>query len=148
MHYEIYEFIKRSAKQWILEWSVGYNLLGPLNPNCGGGVGLFIDKKYKDYEILSDESVFEPHLYESILVKIKMKSGRDKIIGNVYRHNTSHSNIWTKSGPVVRRYFLLQTILNSLKSCLMVYLISIWSFPLFFFEFWAKKIKIVLSGKL
>ena len=89
MHYEIYEFIKRSAKQWILEWSVGYNLLGPLNPNCGGGVGLFIDKKYKDYEILSDESVFEPHLYESIWVKIKMKSGRDKITGYVYRPNTA-----------------------------------------------------------
>ena len=62
---------------------------GPLNPNCGGGVGIFIDKKYKDYEILTEESVFEPHVYESIWVKIKMKSGRDKIIGNVYRPNTA-----------------------------------------------------------
>ena len=40
--------------------------LGPLNPNCGGGVGLFIDNKYKDYEILTEESVFKPHIYESI----------------------------------------------------------------------------------
>ena len=62
---------------------------GPPNPNCGGGVGLFIDKKYKDYEILEEYSVFTPHVYESIWVKIKMKNGRDKIIGNVYRPNTA-----------------------------------------------------------
>ena len=62
---------------------------GPLNPNCGGGVGLFIDEKFKDYEILEEESVFIPHVYESIWVKIKMKNGPDKIIGNVYRPNTA-----------------------------------------------------------
>ena len=62
---------------------------GPPNPNCGGGVGLFIDNKYKDYEILTEESVFQPHVYESIWVKIKIKNGRDKIIGNVYRPNTA-----------------------------------------------------------
>ena len=62
---------------------------GRINHNCGGGVGLFIDNKYKDYEILKDESVFKPNVYESIWVKIKIKNGRDKIIGNVYRHNTA-----------------------------------------------------------
>ena len=62
---------------------------GPPNPNCGGGVGIFIDNKYKEYEILTDESVFIPHVYESIWVKIKMKKGKDKIIGNVYRPNTA-----------------------------------------------------------
>ena len=62
---------------------------GPLKLNCGGGVGLFIDDKYKDYEILKDESVFKPNVYESIWVKIKIKNGRDKIIGNVYRPNTA-----------------------------------------------------------
>ena len=62
---------------------------GPLNPNCGGGVGLFIDEKYKDYEVLEKESVFIPHVYESIWVKIKMKNGPDKIVGNVYRPNTA-----------------------------------------------------------
>ena len=56
---------------------------------CGGGVGLFIDDKFKDYEILEEESVFIPHVYESIWVKIKIKNGRDKIIGNVYRPNTA-----------------------------------------------------------
>ena len=67
---------------------------GPPKPNCGGGVGLFIDSSYKDYEILKDESVFVPHVYESIWVKIKIKNGRDKIIGNVYRPNTApHANL-------------------------------------------------------
>ena len=32
------------------------------NPNCGGGVGVFIDDNYKDYEILEDISKFIPHL--------------------------------------------------------------------------------------
>ena len=62
---------------------------GPPNPNCGGGVGFFIDSNYKDYEILEEESVFIPHVYESIWVKIKVKNGQDKIIGNVYRPNTA-----------------------------------------------------------
>ena len=62
---------------------------GPLNPNCGGGVGIFIDNKYKDYEILTDASVFIPHVYESLWIKIKIKNGPDKIIGNVYRPNTA-----------------------------------------------------------
>ena len=62
---------------------------GPPNPNCGGGVGIFIDTKYKDYEVLSDASVFMPHVYESIWIKIKIQNGPDKIIGNVYRPNTA-----------------------------------------------------------
>ena len=44
---------------------------GPPIPNCGGGVGLFVDEKYKDYEILKEESVFIPHVYESLRIKIK-----------------------------------------------------------------------------
>ena len=62
---------------------------GPPNPNCGGGVGLFIHDKFKDYEILENESIFIPHVYESIWVKIKMRQGPDKIIGNIYRPNTA-----------------------------------------------------------
>ena len=59
------------------------------HPNCGGGVGFFVDKKYKDYQILTEESVFIPHVYESIWIKIKLPNGRYKIIGNVYRPNTA-----------------------------------------------------------
>ena len=62
---------------------------GPINPNCGGGVGIFVDERYKDYKILKEESVFIPHVYESIWIKIKIKNGPDKIIGNVYRPNTA-----------------------------------------------------------
>ena len=47
------------------------------------------ENKYKNYEILSDASVFIPHVYESIWIKIKIKNGPDKIIGNVYRPNTA-----------------------------------------------------------
>ena len=61
---------------------------GAPNPNCGGGVGIFVDQKY-DYEILNVESAFVPHVYESIWVKVKVKSGPDKIIGNVYRPNSA-----------------------------------------------------------
>ena len=80
-HYEIpgygkFEFLTRDTN-------------GPPNPNCGGGFGLFINDKYKVYEILEEESVLIPHVYESIWVKIKIKNGRDKIIGNVYRPNTA-----------------------------------------------------------
>ena len=59
-----------------------------LNPNCGGGVGLYVDQKY-EYELLDIESAFVPHVYESIWVKVKTKSGPDKIIGNVYRPNSA-----------------------------------------------------------
>ena len=34
---------------------------GAPNPNCGGGVGLFVDQKY-DYEILNVESALVPHV--------------------------------------------------------------------------------------
>ena len=62
---------------------------GPPKPNCGGGVGFFIHEKFKDHEILENLTVFMPHVYESIWVKIKMKQGPDKIIGNIYRPNTA-----------------------------------------------------------
>ena len=39
--------------------------------------------------VLEQESVFIPHVYESIWVKIKTKDGPDKIIGNIYRPNTA-----------------------------------------------------------
>ena len=58
------------------------------NPNCGGGVGLFIDSKFS-YEILELESSFTPGVYESIWAKIQIGKGKHKIIGNVYRPNTA-----------------------------------------------------------
>ena len=56
---------------------------------CGGGVGSFIDEKFADYEILEDISVFIPHVYESLWIKIELKNGPDKIVGNIYRPNTA-----------------------------------------------------------
>ena len=59
------------------------------NPNCGGGVGFFLSKQFSDYEILEDESIFLPGVYESIWVKVKISPGKFKIIGNIYRPNTA-----------------------------------------------------------
>ena len=70
-------------------WSIPKTFSIPGYSKFGGGVGFFIDEKYPDYEILAEESVFIPHVYESIWVKIKMKNSPDKIIGNIYRPNTA-----------------------------------------------------------
>ena len=51
-------------------------------------MGIFVDNKY-DYEILNVDSAFVPHVYESIWVKVKVKSGPDKIIGNFYSPNSA-----------------------------------------------------------
>ena len=66
-------------------WSVGRNLdipgyqnliynthaknLTPLNPNCGGGVGIVIKNKL-NFEILEFDRQFLPKIYESIWVKL------------------------------------------------------------------------------
>ena len=79
------------------------------NPHCGGGVGIFVDQKY-EYELLNVESAFVPHVYESIWVKIKIKSGPDKIIGNVYRPNSAPKADLAKSLEIHNR------ILDSLQN--------------------------------
>ena len=58
------------------------------NPNCGGGVGLFIHNKF-EYELLEVESSFLPGVYESIWAKVQYQKGKFKIIGNVYRPNSA-----------------------------------------------------------
>ena len=45
------------------------------NPNCGGGVGFFIDSNFS-YETLNIESSFSPGIYESIWVKVKVNKGK------------------------------------------------------------------------
>ena len=41
------------------------------NPNCGGGVGFYINNNY-DYQILEEESVFMSGVYESLWIKVKI----------------------------------------------------------------------------
>ena len=38
------------------------------NPNCGGGVGFFVNNNF-DYEVLEEESIFKEGVYESLLDK-------------------------------------------------------------------------------
>ena len=59
-----------------------------MNANAGGGIGLWLDSSL-EYETLDNISVFEPHVYESIFVKIKGHDNKDVIIGNCYRPNTA-----------------------------------------------------------
>ena len=55
--------------------------------NAGGGVGVWVDNDL-DCEILEDLTVFEPHFFESIFLKIKTGSNKFFILGNIYRPNT------------------------------------------------------------
>ena len=41
------------------------------NPNCGGGVGFFVHKKF-EYEVLEEESIFVEGVYESLWIKIEV----------------------------------------------------------------------------
>ena len=82
------------------------------NPNCGGGVGIFVDRKY-DYELLNVESAFVPHVYESIWVKVKVKNGPDKIIGNVYRPNSAPRADLAKSLEIHNK--ILDSFLNDIS---------------------------------
>ena len=59
-----------------------------LNSSAGDGVTIWVDSSY-DYEFLDDLSIFEPHVYESIFIKIKVPGKQDTILGNIYRPNTA-----------------------------------------------------------
>ena len=50
----------------------------------GGGVGIFIDRKYES-EIIQEVSVFTPKVFESLFVKVKLSENRNLLIGNIYR---------------------------------------------------------------
>jgi hypothetical protein len=52
-----------------------------------GGVGLFI-KDNVNYKIREDISVFTPHIFESLFIEIICSTGKNKVIGVIYRPNT------------------------------------------------------------
>ena len=58
------------------------------SPNCGGGVGFFVSKKF-DFEVLEEESIFVEGVYESLWIKVEISKNIHKIIGNIYRPNTA-----------------------------------------------------------
>jgi hypothetical protein len=78
--------------------------------NTGGGVGLFIDEKY-EYQVLEEFSLFIPHVFESIFIKVKSEKDKFIIVGNVYRPN---------NGPLanINRFNgILSELLTSIKNC-------------------------------
>ena len=59
--------------------------------NCGGGVAFLIDEEV-EYEILTDLSLFIPHTFESIFVKVKGPNNKFTVIGNIYRPPSANIN--------------------------------------------------------
>ena len=58
------------------------------NPNCGGGVGFFVNKDL-EFDVLEEESIFVAGVYESLWIKVNLSKNHSKIIGNIYRPNTA-----------------------------------------------------------
>ena len=58
------------------------------NPNCGGGVGLFI-KNNLNYTLLEFQNQFISGVYESLWIKIDLGKSGSVIVGNIYRPNTA-----------------------------------------------------------
>ena len=79
------------------------------NPNCGGGVDMFIQNKFS-YEVLSLDSSVIPGVYESMWVQIEVSKGNHKIIGNVYRPNSAP---WADLGRAISNHKL---IIDSIKA--------------------------------
>ena len=59
--------------------------------NCGGGVAFLIDEEV-EYEILTDLSLFIPHTFESLFVKVKGPNNKFTVIGNIYRPPSANIN--------------------------------------------------------
>ena len=104
-------------------WSVGrmYSLPGyhnleyntrdknqNLNSNCGGGVGIYISISL-DYEVLQFKNEFIEGVYKSIWVKVYLGHGKTKILGCVYRPNTS-------KGDINKAISVHESILQDLRS--------------------------------
>ena len=58
------------------------------NPNCGGGVGMYIREGFS-YEVLEFENEFTEGVYESQWLKVFLPDKSSRIIGNIYRPNTA-----------------------------------------------------------
>ncbi len=57
------------------------------NDDNRGGVGLFIKEIIK-YKVRQDLSIFIPHIIETLFVEVENQSGKNNIVGVVYRPNT------------------------------------------------------------
>ena len=71
-----------------LEFSTRDQLQNRRNPNCGGGVGLFVKNGFA-YELLDLENSFVEGVYESQWLKITLPDKTSRIIGNIYRPNSA-----------------------------------------------------------
>ena len=74
----------------------------------GGGVAFFVDEDM-EYEILEKHSIFIPHVFESIFIKLKISKNRYMTIGNIYRPNSA------PLASIVRFNDILSELIDNLK---------------------------------
>ena len=60
------------------------------NTNAGGGVGVFVDDKYES-EMVDRLSIFIPHVFESVTVRVNISKNKFILVCNIYRPNTGPS---------------------------------------------------------
>ena len=78
------------------------------NPNCGGGVGLFI-RSGLSYEVLELTHSFVEGVYESIWTLLTLPDKSKRILGNIYRPNTA------PKGDLVKAINIHNAILDQIK---------------------------------
>ena len=79
------------------------------NPNCGGGVGMYIKNGFS-YEELDFKNSFVEGVYESQWLKITLPDKSSRIIGNIYRPNTA------PRGNLSQAIEIHSSIISSIKS--------------------------------
>ena len=77
-----------------------HDLLSKTRTNSNrGGVGIYI-KNNIQYSVRDDLSIFIPNIIESIFIEIKVKHGKNQVVGVIYRPNTfplADINVFTTS---------------------------------------------------
>ena len=92
-----------------IEFSTRDQYMAKRNPNCGGGVGMFIQNGFA-YEVLNLKNSFVEGVYESQWLKITLPDSSSRIIGNVYRPNSA------PRGNLSQALEIHSSIINSIKS--------------------------------
>lgn len=70
------------------------------------GLGFWVSNDF-EYEVVDELSIFQPHFFESLFIKIKTSKNKFSLIGNIYRPNT---------GPLADVNKFVDTLSNLLES--------------------------------
>ena len=88
------------------------------NRNAGGGVALWCDSDLTCIRI-PDLSIFEPHVFESVFVKIEVIPRKFIVIGNIYRPpNANISDFNTKLAFILEKIHEQYSATHDVQLCL------------------------------